>query len=107
MGMISNPSGVPVPPAAISRVLGRFSRVELEGFISIAIELLDLADGDPDLEEDDHGGGDVCDEPHDANEHFMMTPRYGIDQSAGIVNDVNIIRDYHRRLEAEHESNRD
>jgi hypothetical protein len=28
--------------------------------------LNDRLDGDPDLEEDDHAGGDVLDEPHDA-----------------------------------------
>lgn len=29
------------------------------------IALLDLMDGDPDVEDDDPAGGDVCDEPHD------------------------------------------
>lgn len=42
-----------VPPAAISRVLASFERHELVGFISVAIDLLDLTDGDLDLEEDD------------------------------------------------------
>ncbi len=41
----------PVPPAAVSRVLARFDRPALEGFIAVALDLLDLADGDPDLEE--------------------------------------------------------
>ncbi len=45
-----------VPPAAISRVLATFDRAQLEGFIAVAIDLLDLADGDPDLEEDDDPG---------------------------------------------------
>lgn len=40
----------PVPPAAVSRVLATFSREELAGFITIAIDLLDLVEGDPDLE---------------------------------------------------------
>lgn len=54
----------PVPPAAISRVLSRFDRDQLAGFIAVAIDLLDLADGDPDLElvderEPDGDGADV------------------------------------------------
>lgn len=40
-----------VPPAAISRVLASFSRNELAGFVSVAIDLMDLVDGDSDLEE--------------------------------------------------------
>jgi hypothetical protein len=40
----------PVPPAAISRVLARLDREQLAGFIEVAIELLDVAAGDPDLE---------------------------------------------------------
>ena len=39
------------PPAAISRVLSTFGRAELEGFIAVAIDLLDLAEPDPDAEE--------------------------------------------------------
>lgn len=40
----------PVLSAAVSRVLATFTREELAGFIAIAIDLLDLAEGDPDLE---------------------------------------------------------
>jgi hypothetical protein len=43
----------PAPPAAITRVLSRFGRNQLAGFIAVAIDLLDLADRDPDIEEDD------------------------------------------------------
>jgi len=39
-----------VPPAAVSRLLARYSRDELAGFVAVAIDLLDAADGDPDLE---------------------------------------------------------
>ena len=39
-----------IPPAAVSRVLASFSRDELSGFIAVAIDLLDLAEGDTDLE---------------------------------------------------------
>lgn len=44
------------PAAAVSRVLATFDRQQLEGFIAIAIDLLDLADGDPDMEDDDRAG---------------------------------------------------
>ncbi|QNG45010.1 hypothetical protein [Sphingobium yanoikuyae] len=54
MGAINHPSRQPAPPAAISRILSRFSREELEGFVAIAIDLMDVADGNPDLED----GGD-------------------------------------------------
>ena len=40
-----------VPPAAISRVLSRFDREQLAGFVAVAIDLMDLADPDPDLED--------------------------------------------------------
>ncbi|MFC4593514.1 hypothetical protein [Sphingobium tyrosinilyticum] len=51
MNAISHPSAPSHPPAAISRVLSRYSRGELEGFIEVAIGLLDLTDGDPDMED--------------------------------------------------------
>jgi hypothetical protein len=35
------------PPAAISRLLARFDREQLAGFIEVAIDLLDVAAGDP------------------------------------------------------------
>lgn len=60
--------GLHLPPAAITNVLMRHSRQEIEGFISVAIELLDLADSDPDTEEDDPAG--VCDEDGINTEHF-------------------------------------
>lgn len=41
-----------VPPAPVLRLLARHSRAELEGFITVAIDLLDVADGDPDCEPD-------------------------------------------------------
>jgi len=42
---------VPAPPAAITRVLATFDRNQLEGFIAVALDLLDLADGDPEAED--------------------------------------------------------
>ena len=46
----------PPPPAAVSRILRRFDRDQLAGFIAVAIDLLDVADGDPDDEDDERAG---------------------------------------------------
>lgn len=43
-------------------------RHALEERIEAAIAVLDWLDGDPDLEDGDPGGGDVQDEPHDAED---------------------------------------
>lgn len=46
-----------IPPAPILAVLSRYRREEIEGFIEIAIGLLDMTDGDADLEPNgDHEG---------------------------------------------------
>lgn len=80
-----------VPPAPVLQIMTRYSRAEIEGFISVAIGLLDLKDGDPDVEangdeedstqaEDEagghtrYGGGPGCsisdpDHEHDGREH--------------------------------------
>lgn len=59
---ISHPPFTPAPPAAITRVLSRFDRTALAGFIEVAIDLLDVAEGDTDAEdngdEEDSEGGD-------------------------------------------------
>lgn len=46
----------PVSPVAVTRLLSRHTRAELAGFVSVAIDLLDVLDGDPDNEEDDPPG---------------------------------------------------
>lgn len=54
--MSDEPIGFPrqLPPMpAIARILSRFDRAQLEGFIAVAIDLADAMDGDPDLEDDD------------------------------------------------------
>lgn len=48
-----------IPPAPVLAILSRYRREDIEAFIAVAIDLLDLSDGDPDLEdatdlEDDH-----------------------------------------------------
>lgn len=45
------PSVPPMP--AIARILACHSRESLSAFITVAIDLLDTLDGDPDLEDDD------------------------------------------------------
>jgi hypothetical protein len=40
----------PFAATPIEQILSRFDRAQLEGFISVAIELLDIADGDLDVE---------------------------------------------------------
>lgn len=52
------PAAPPMP--AVARILARYDRPKLEAFISVAIDLLDVLAGDPDLEEDDPSG--QCDE---------------------------------------------
>lgn len=62
-------------------------RRSLAKSIDAMIELLDLLDGDPDLEDDDPAGGAVDDlgEP-DLSEDLPL-PRWGIDQSRGPINE--------------------
>lgn len=43
------PSAPPMAPA-VMRILGRYDRAALVSFISVAIDLLDVVDGDPDVE---------------------------------------------------------
>lgn len=142
----------------VERVLSRFDRDQLASFIEVAIGLLDLADGDPeredddpdsevenqhadvawiewtargrykegrfggerlardrhgntlheDDEDDDPGGGDVVDEPHDAEQDTgiddegereigVLMPVYGTDQTAGPINEEDAIREHFRR----------
>ncbi len=56
--MIASP-----PPAAIMRVLSRYDRPRLAAFVTVAIDLLDILDGDADLEPngDDEPNGDEQD----------------------------------------------
>jgi hypothetical protein len=59
-----------VPPAAITRVLATFERSQLEGFVAVAIDLMDLDDGNSDVE----ANGDELDgtnaEDEIGNNHF-------------------------------------
>ena len=116
----------PIPPAAILRVLATFDRDQLAGFIAVAIDLLDFADGDTDLEETDtedafalswiargYDTGPGCvisdidkgvddggedDDEREARDFYFKRPVYGEDQTMGPVNQIEIARDHHRRL---------
>lgn len=50
MGAIHQPSAAFSMPA-VARILSQFERAQLAGFIEVALGLLDIADGDPDLED--------------------------------------------------------
>lgn len=51
---------IPAPLPAITRILLRYERQQLAGFIEVAIGLLDVLDGDPDLEVEDPAGETVA-----------------------------------------------
>lgn len=70
-----------VPPAAITRILSGFERDELAGFIAVAIDLLDMADGDLDLEEDDP--------PEEAGDHLDAAWLERVDQRKIGVGGIN------------------
>lgn len=46
---VTFPNQLP-PMPAVARILSRFDREQLHGFIAVAIDLADALDGDPDLE---------------------------------------------------------
>lgn len=50
--LLHHPARPPRIPA-VARILSQFDRPKLEGFITVAISLLDVMEGDPDLEQDD------------------------------------------------------
>lgn len=60
--------GAPPPMPAVSRILARFDRPQVEGFIAVAIELLDALDGPADPDNPDYSPcGDG--KPGDAADH--------------------------------------
>ena len=76
------------------------SRAAIEAEIERLIALLDLADGDCDLEEDDAAGGNVEDEPQMGvgQDYYRMPPCYGIDQSKGPINEHEAYRQHRRDM---------
>lgn len=72
----------------VPAIISRFTRAEIEGFIDVAIGLLDAVDGDVDREEDDHPGGNVEDEPegHDWEAEHKLQAETAIDQTGETKN---------------------
>lgn len=68
--------------AAALRVIPTLPPPLLSRFVACAIERLDELEGDTDLEEDDHDGGNVDDQ---GEEEYRVSGVYGIDQTAGIL----------------------
>lgn len=71
MSAIADLIRLPTAASPVERVLSRFSRDELHGFVAVALDLLDLAAGDADREpdgdeldgstaEDDYGADGLC-----------------------------------------------
>ena len=66
-----HPAALP-PMPAVTRILSRFDRPKLEGFITVAIGLLDVMDGEADAEDDDPGecaDAREDDDPAEADDH--------------------------------------
>lgn len=82
------------PPSldAMLSAIPSLPRAALARLVQKAIDRMDDIDGDPDLEEDDPAGGDVCDELHDVREHYQPRPLYGVDQSKGALNGPLVAR---------------
>ena len=78
----------------VERILGRFDRAQLEGFISVAIDLLDMADGDPDIEDDDPSGTPLDQGEGDEATIVATKPIYGPDQSTGPINEREAIAEH-------------
>jgi hypothetical protein len=69
MGQIAAFPALP-PMPAVARILSRFDRDQLAGFIAVAIDLADALDPDPDFEDDDPTG--QCDEDG-INTNYLRT----------------------------------
>ena len=65
---LQHPSALP-PMPAVARILSQFDRTNLEGFITVTIGLLDVIDGDSDVELD----GDEMDTNQAEDDHLGDT----------------------------------
>lgn len=77
--LVTFPNQVP-PMPAVARILSRYDRAKLEAFVSVAIDLLDVLDGDPDLEEEEREDDDPAeadDEPEE-DDHSGQCDEDGI-----------------------------
>ena len=59
------------------------ARQRIEAKIDELIEMLDLLDGDPDLEEENEHGGDILDVPHDDLDQGDSEPNLGWPEKEG------------------------
>ncbi|OJY68608.1 MAG: hypothetical protein BGP16_05005 [Sphingobium sp. 66-54] len=87
---------------AVAAILARYDRASLEAFLSVAIDLLDAMDGDPDVEDDDPSGDtlDISGEAPTDNgaEMYAIRPVYSVDQSRGPINEAEAHREHMREL---------
>jgi hypothetical protein len=63
MGKVERLNSSPLPMPAVARILSRFDREQLAAFMEVAVELIDVMEGDPELEDDDpaEANGDEAD----------------------------------------------
>lgn len=66
------------PMLAVVRILARFERGQIEAFLAVAIDLLDVIDGDADLEAAD---SDEDDDPAEEGDDDTSCDDYGIDDA--------------------------
>ena len=67
------PATPPMP--AVARILARFERDQLAGFIAVALDLIDTLDGDADLEDEGEAEPDDADEEDDSDTSVEDGPR--------------------------------
>lgn len=77
-----------------------WNRDQIEEEIERLIALIDQDDGDCDVEDDDPAGGNVEDERQlaEGGDYYRLPPRYGIDQSAGPINETDAYRQHRRDM---------
>ena len=84
----------PPPPAAVSRLLGEFDRAQIEAFIEVAIRLVDLADGDSDVElNGDELDGINSEDDFMDHSHWQLAPGCPIADPGGCEHDGREIED--------------
>lgn len=69
---VTQPCTIPLRPA-VAHILSRCDRGELADLVTVAIDLLDVLDGDPDQEEDDDGGDWASEDHPGARPYFVRT----------------------------------
>lgn len=93
--VIANDNDTPPPIAPIG-----LTRRQIAEYIEILVEVLDAMDGDCDLEDN---GDSEEDDFREINGYYILPPEYGIDQTAGILNETAIFRNEDVYFEIEHQ----